>query len=186
LFSYKLPSPAKGPQWLLAGWQVGALLSFHTGQPFNVLASPDNSGTNENVQRVDLVGDPSAGVSHSIVSADGFKYVQWVNPAAFALPAPGSFGTLRRNQIYGPGYGDADFSVLENIKVTERLTAQFRAEIYNLFNRVNLAPPNPNFAGPNTQNGFGLSFDTIGDFNGAPGIGPGEPFNVQFALKVIF
>jgi len=41
-------------------------------------------------------------------------------------------------------------------------------------------------AGPNAQNGFGLSFDTIGDFNGAPGIGPGEPLNVQFAMKVIF
>jgi TonB dependent receptor len=186
LFSYELPKPARGPEWLLGGWQAGALLSFHTGQPFSVLASPDNSGTNENVQRVDLVGDPSAGVSHSIVSADGFKYVQWVNPAAFASPAPGSFGSMRRNQIYGPGYGDVDFSVVDNIKVTERLTLQFRSEIYNLFNRVNLAPPESHFAGPNAQNGFGLSFDTIGDFNGAPGIGPGEPLNVQFAMKVIF
>ena len=53
---------------------------------------------------------------------------------------------------------------------------------------ANLAPPNTfaAFAGPNAQNGFGLSYDTIGDYNGAPGIGPGEPFNVQFALKLIF
>jgi len=31
-----------------------------------------------------------------------------------------------------------------------------------------------------------VSADTIGDYNGAPGIGPGEPFNVQFALKLVF
>jgi hypothetical protein len=186
LFSYKLPKPTRGPEWLLGGWQVGALLSFHTGQPFNVLVVPDSSGTNENVQRPNLVGDPFTAVSHHLVSADGFKSVQWVNPAAFALPAPGTYGTMGRNQIYGPGYGDVDFSVVNNFKVSERLAVQFRAELYNLFNRVNLAPPNPNFAGPSAQNGFGLSFDTIGDFNGAPGIGPGEPFNVQFGAKLIF
>ena len=108
--------------------------------------------------------------------------------SAFALPAAGTYGTMARNQIYGPGYGDVDLSVFKNFKITERFIVQFRTEIYNLFNRANLAPPNTfaAFAGPNAQNGFGQSFDTIGDFNGAPGIGPGEPFNVQFALKLIF
>ena len=65
------------------------------------------------------------------------------------------------------------------------MTAQFRVEMFNLFNRANFAP----IAGlnPNTvKNGsFALS-DTIGDFNGAPGIGSGEPFNTQLALKIIF
>ncbi len=186
LFSYKLPKPARGPEWLLGGWQVGALLSFHTGQPFNIFSTPDNSGTNENAQRVDQVGDPFADVSHRLVSADGFKFVSWVNPAAFASPVPGTFGTMARNQLYAPGYGDIDLSVVDNIKVNERLALQFRAEIYNLLNRLNLAPPIPYFSGPNEQNGFGLSLDTIGDYNGAPGIGPGEPFNVQFGLKLIF
>jgi len=36
------------------------------------------------------------------------------------------------------------------------------------------------------KNGFGFPFDTIGDFDRAPGIGPAEPLNVQFAMKVIF
>ena len=190
LLSYNLPSPSHGPNWFLDGWQVSSLLSFHTGQPlpFGITTATDTTGTNENVQRVDLVGDPFAGVSHNLVTANGFKYVQWVNPAAFALPAPGTYGTMARNQIYGPGYGDVDLSVFKNFKITERFIVQFRTEIYNLFNRANLAPPNTfaAFAGPNAQNGFGQSFDTIGDFNGAPGIGPGEPFNVQFALKLIF
>jgi hypothetical protein len=187
LLAYELPNSSSGPKLLLHGWQVSGLFSFHTGQPFSVLTAADTTGTNENVQRVDLVGDPFAGVSHRVVQANGFPYVQWINPAAFALPAAGAFGTMRRNQIYAPGYGDVDLAVFKNFKVNERFTVQFRSEIFNLFNRVNLAPPFPTgFAGPNAQNGFGVSADTIGDYNGAPGIGPGEPFNVQFALKLDF
>jgi hypothetical protein len=184
LVSYSLPSPSKGPRRLLEGWEVSSLLSFHTGQPFNITTASDNTGTNENVQRPDLVGDPFAGVSHEFNKSG----VQWINPAAFALPAPGTFGNLSRNKFYGPAFGSVDFSVFKNTRLTERVTAQVRFELYNLFNRVNLAPPNTlgAFAGPNGQNGFGQSVDTIGDFTGAPGIGPGEPFNVQFALKLIF
>jgi hypothetical protein len=187
LLAYELPNSSSGPKLLLHGWQVSGLFSFHTGQPFSVLTAADTTGTNENVQRVDLVGDPFAGVSHRVVQANGFPYVQWINPAAFALPAAGAYGTMRRNQIYAPGYGDVDLAVFKNFKVNERFTVQFRSEIFNLFNRLNLAPPFPTgFAGPNAQNGFGVSADTIGDYNGAPGIGPGEPFNVQFALKLVF
>jgi len=187
LLSYNLPGRSTGPQWLLQGWQVSGLLSFHTGQPFTVFTENDSTGTNEFVQRVNRVGDPFAGVSHNMVTANGTKFVQWVNPAAFALPAQGTFGTMGRNQLYGPGFKDVDFSVLKNFRISERFNLQFRTEIYNLFNWANFAPPNTfNFAGPNAQNGFGQSVDTIGDAFGAPGIGPGEPFNVQFALKLIF
>lgn len=189
LISYNLPSPANGPRSLLEGWHVSSLLSFHTAQPFNITTATDTTGTNENVQRPNLVGNPFAGVSHAF-SKSG---VQWINPAAFALPAAGTFGNLSRNKFYGPGYSSVDFSVFKNTKIAERVMAQLRFEFYNLFNRLNLAPPKTNlltgnngFAGPNASNGFGQSTDTIGDFVGAPGIGPGEPFNVQFALKLIF
>jgi Carboxypeptidase regulatory-like domain/TonB dependent receptor len=187
LLSYELPNSSNGPELLLHGWQVSGLFSFHTGQPFPIFTATDSSGTNENVQRPDLIGDPFAGVSHRVVQANGFKFVQWMNPAAFALPAAGAYGAMRRDQIYGPGYADIDLAVFKNFKVNERFTVQFRSEIFNLFNRTNLAPPSPiGFAGPNAQNGFGFSADTIGDYNGAPGIGPGEPLNVQFALKLVF
>jgi hypothetical protein len=53
--------------------------------------------------------------------------------------------------------------------------------MFNLFNRVNLAPP----SGTNGS-GLGIAADTIGDYNGAPGLGPGEAFNMQLALKIIF
>jgi len=74
-----------------------------------------------------------------------------------------------------------DFSVLKNTKITERISTQLRIEMFNLFNRTNLAPPS-NFNGSD----LGLTADTVGDWNGAPGLGPGEAFNLQLGLKIIF
>ena len=91
-----------------------------------------------------------------------------------------------------------DFSVLKNTKITERVSAQLRIELFNLFNRKNLAPPSGGCGAVNdplspvqadracTGSGLGVTADTIGDFNGAPGIGPGEAFNMQLGLKIIF
>jgi hypothetical protein len=56
-------------------------------------------------------------------------------------PPNGAYGNSARNSLYGPGYGSVDFSVVKNTKVTERVNAQFRIELFNLFNRINLAPP---------------------------------------------
>jgi hypothetical protein len=115
-------------------------------------------------------------VSHAFSSSG----VTWVNPAAFANPAPDTFGTSPRNGHYGPGFASVDFSVVKNTEITERINTQLRIEMYNLFNRINLAPSSGGLGG-----GFAKSSDTIGDYNGAPGIGPGEPFNMQLALKII-
>ena len=107
--------------------------------------------------------------------------VTWINPNSFVNPPNGAYGTSARNSLYGPGYGSVDFSVVKNTKVTERVNAQFRIELFNLFNRINLAPPSGTVG-----TGLGVTADTIGDYNGAPGIGPGEAFNMQLALKLIF
>ena len=126
-------------------------------------------------------------LSRSAPSRKGYQgqkpNANWLDPAAFADPAPGTFGTTRRNAYYGPGYSDVDFSVFKDTKIKERLTIQLRAEMFNLFNRANFAPP----GGGNVSVGGNFTLnDTIGDYNGAPGIGAGEPFNTQFAAKFIF
>jgi hypothetical protein len=176
VMNYDLPNASRWKP-LLNGWALSSLVSLHTGQPFTVFSSTDNTGTNEGEQRADLIGDPFAGTSHSFNKAG----VMWLNQAAFANPAPGTQGTSARNAFYGPGYASTDFSVIKNTKITERIGTQFRIEMYNLFNRVNLAPPSGTVG-----SGLGITADTIGDFNGAPGIGPGEAFNLQLALKIIF
>jgi hypothetical protein len=73
-----------------------------------------------------------------------------------------------------------DVSVIKNIPITERFKLQLRAEMFNVFNRINLA------TGGGSVGSSGYVTDTIGDFFGGPGIGPGEPFNMQLAGKVIF
>ena len=112
--------------------------------------------------------------------------------ALFAGPNLFGFGDLRRNQIYGPGFSDVDLSVFKNIPITERVKAQFRVELFNLFNRINLASVFSLDACIRTRPAgahrrwFQLVPTPIGDFNGAPGIGPGEAFNMQLALKITF
>ncbi len=168
-FTWDVPGSSHGPKILTHGWQVTGLMTFHGGQPLSEI----RPGLNQ-------IADPFAGVSHAF-SKSG---VTWYNPAAFCSPSPTCLpntllGSVARNSIYGPGFADVDLSVFKNISVTERAKVQLRAEMFNLFNRVNLA------SGPGATSG-GIVSDTIGDFNGAPGIGPGEAFNLQLAAKIIF
>jgi len=193
LLNYDLPNASYAKR-LLNGWQLSSLLTFGTGQPFNITTNNDTTGTGENVQRVDLIGNPHSGVSHAFNKGG----VTWINESAFAAPAPGTYGTLSRNFLYGPGFGSVDFSVIKNTKITERVNAQLRMEFFNLFNRKNLAPPSTGctavldaFSAVQsdracTGSGLGVTADTVGNFNGAPGIGPGEAFNLQLGLKIIF
>jgi hypothetical protein len=96
--------------------------------------------------------------------------------------APGTFGNTKRNQFNGPRFKTVDFSVIKNTPITERVKTQFRVEMFNVFNILNLAQPD-NCSCDGLANGLISSTLHAGD---APGIGSGEPFNVQFALKIIF
>jgi hypothetical protein len=153
--------------------------------PFTVLTDDQTDNTGEGNQRANQVlSNPYAGFKQLKVGAS------WLNPAAFADPAAGTWGTSRRNAYVAPGFGDVDFSIFKNTKIGERINTQFRVEFYNILNHTNFAPPlggangfyNPNTATISTMQ----LYDTIGDFNGAPGIGAGEPFNTQLAMKVTF
>jgi hypothetical protein len=188
-FTYDVPGSSHGPKLLTHGWQVSSLMSFHSGQPFNFPGGTDASGTQR--PGLDLVGDPfalPAGTSHSFSkNLGGEPGEQWVNPAAFCVPgAPtctgptNPIGNVGRNAFVGPGFADLDLSVIKNIPLTERFKLQLRAEMFNVFNRINLA------TGAGSVGSDGSVRDTIGDFNGAPGLGPGEPFNLQIAAKIIF
>ncbi len=175
--TYQVPGSAGRLRGLTNGWIANSLLSFHGGQPFSVYASGDVSQTGEGFDRAVQVGNPTPGFQGQKPG------VNWLNPAAFVDAPLGSFGTTRRNAYYGPGYSDVDLSVFKDTKFGERLTVQLRAEMFNLFNRVNYAPPG---GGAVSVGGDFTLNDTIGDYNGAPGIGAGEPFNTQFGAKIIF
>jgi hypothetical protein len=177
--TYDIPGSSHGPKILTHGWQLSTAWSFHSGQPFNF-----GAGTQR--PKLNLIQDPFAGVSHTF-NLKQFGGEPWVNPNAFCKPAsagcPGTtdpVGNVARNAFYGPGFADVDLSVIKNIPITERFKAQLRAEMFNVFNRKNLA------TGAGSIGSNGVVGDTIGDFNGAPGLGPGEPFNMNLAIKIIF
>ena len=190
--NYDLPTFG-GPKMLTGGWSLNSAYAFKGGQPITIYNDNDTSGTNEFTQRVNQVSNPFAGISHSIqTNSSGGKFVQWLNPNSFVQPATNTWGTIGRNSLFGPGYEDFDLSVFKNTKFSIHdfpVNVQFRAEMYNLFNRVNLASPactqlcNDYFG---SGSAFGTSGSTIGSGNYSPGIGPGEPFNTQLALKIIF
>jgi hypothetical protein len=181
LLTYAIPHGRFGE--LTHGWELNSAMSFHGGQPFSVVTGNDESGNGDYAERVNVVKgvSPFKGVNHAIIKTPGNAgAVTWYNTAAFTNPAAGTFGNERRNQYYSPGFSDVDFSVIKDTKIYEHLTLQLRAEMFNIFNRVNLSPLGfPQTSGP----GIG---STIGAAFGAPGIGPGEPFNTQFAGKIIF
>jgi hypothetical protein len=168
---------------LTKGWQLNSLMTFHGGLPFSVYSSSDTSGTSDGNQRADAV----VGVNPYSGARKGGVGLNWLNPNAFVDAAPGTWGNTGRNAYYGPGYGDVDFSIFKNTAIGEKVTTQFRVEMFNLFNRTNYAPPlNGSFNPSYTQDNALSLFTTIGSFNGAPGIGAGEPFNTQLAMKIIF
>jgi hypothetical protein len=187
-FGYAIPAPAFGPKALTQGWEVNGIAKFQGGQPLNVLTGSDNSGTAEGEDRANITG-PALNSNRSVQTTTNGIVAQYLNPSSFAVPANGTYGNLGRNQIYGPGFEDVDLSLLKNFPIYgERVHGQFRVEMFNVFNHTNLASPAYSASPSIGANGplFGASTETIGVSYGAPGIGSGEPYNTQLALKIIF
>ena len=112
-------------------WQLNGIVSFLGGTPLDVRSNADTAGLGEPFsQRPDLVpGQP--------IYLESSNKLNYLNPAAFALPGVGRFGTLGRGAVVGPGVANVDFSLNKNWRVRERFGVQFRAEMFNLFNRAN-------------------------------------------------
>lgn len=184
---YDVPALAYGPKKLTHGWKVSSLISFRSGLPFTLSNYLDVSGTGENQDRVTQIANPYAGISHTVSK---HQPLYWVNPDSFSA-SWGEYGTMRRNQLRGPGFGDVDLTITKETPITEHVHAQLRADVFNVFNRVNLgAPLFTGAAGlvaiPGYGN-FGIPITyTNGSQFGLPGIGPGEPFNVQLSARVTF
>ena len=180
---YAIPALAYGPKVLTHGWEVNGILKFQGGEPVNILTGHDNSGTGEGEDRASIVGAALNG-NRSVQTTSNGIVAQYLNPNSFVTPADATYGNLGRNQIYGPGFEDVDLSLIKNLPIyKERVRAQFRVEMFNVFNRVNLAQPLNNLGDGAL---FGASTSTIGVSYGAPGIGSGEPYNTQLALKILF
>lgn len=119
--------------YIVGGWQVSGLFSAQTGSPVTPYYSANVSGTLNNQDRPNVVGDPNNGPKTP---------QQWFNVAAFVAPAAGNFGNAGRNIINGPNLVNLDAAVVRTFRFTERLGVQLRAQSYNTFNHPNFNLPN--------------------------------------------
>ncbi len=122
---------------ILGGWQVNGIYQYHSGMPFSVILPNDNSNTLQNQDRPNIVGNPYQSSATCQVGTPNC----WLNPAAFVAPAPYHFGTAGKNEFRGPTFSQLDFSLTKNIQVKDRYRVEFRAEVFNIFNKVNFDNP---------------------------------------------
>jgi hypothetical protein len=118
---------------LVDGWQFNGITILESGLPFSPTLSNNASLNSDMSLRPDIIGDPLAGITQN--------RNHWFNPAAYAVPAPFTFGNASRNSLRGPNLFTANWSLAKTFALTERLNLQFRWEVFNVFNRTNLAIP---------------------------------------------
>ena len=148
---YKLPF---GRGTHLGGWQISGIASVHSNVPFTPVLAFDNADLQSLLtsERPDLIGNPYAGVCPNGAKVGNPSC--WFNPNAFAVPAPGQFGTAGRNSLRGPAFAEFDLALQKSFQLTEDTKITFGAEAYNLLNHPNFAVPS-NTQSPLTLGGNG-------------------------------
>jgi hypothetical protein len=154
-------------QHVLGGWEINGITRYTSGAPVNVTIPYDAANIGFGNQRPDrILGQPDR------LPSPGDKTQGWLNPAAFANPQQYTFGNLGRNTERGPSFANWDLGLLKYFPLGEdKVRLQFRFELFNAFNQVNLAAPNATFGTP----GFGQIFATANSSR-----------EIQLALKLIF
>ena len=162
---------------LFGSWQLATIFAAHAGFPVNVTVDRPSAAVpdgNTNNQRPNLL----SGVR--LIPPDGALPSDWINPAAFIVPVPGTFGNAPRDVARAPGFWQADVGASRRVSVGERCQLQFRAEAFNTFNRDQLGAPVSDFSsGPGE---FGVITQPV---NTTP-IGAGTPRQIQLAIRLEF
>jgi len=135
-YTYQLPTPVNPvPAAVLGGWQLSGITAISSGVPFTIVtaANPFYPGASSR-SRPNL----NPGASNNPVLGGPDRYY---DVSGFSPPTPGFPGTLGRNTVIGPGLVNFDFSLVKTTNFGERTNVQFRAELFNIFNRPNFGTP---------------------------------------------
>lgn len=116
-----------------------------------------------------FTGESSTSPASRVFCPNGLNSILDFLTSATCIPV-GTNGNLARNAFRGPAFKTVDLGLSKNFKVRDRMTIQFRADAFNLFNRVNLFNPNGNLASPT----FGKSTAAF------------APRVIQLGLKLLF
>jgi len=130
---------------VLSGWQWNGIARFQSGSALTAVSGRDTNLNGNNNDRPDLVGNPV--LSSHRPRAE--RIAQYFNPRAFVTAPTGTSGTAGRSLFYGPGAVNWDVGFFKNFTLREKQKLQFRAEMFNFPNRVNLGDPNLNLSNQN-------------------------------------
>jgi hypothetical protein len=134
-------------RYALSGWQIAGVTTLESGRPFGLTIQGDRANTGIGSQRPDLVGPIPSLSCQSNPTGPGL--VGCIDPTAFALPAPFTYGNAPRNLLRGPGDITTDLSLSKSFPIGGRARFQIRADIFNAFNHVNFGNPNGVFGTAN-------------------------------------
>ena len=152
------------PRWRkIAGWEIAGTVRVQAGDTVAISqATNNNSSLGYALQRPNRIADPNAFATRSAS--------EWFNVAAFTAVPQFVIGNSSRNPVRGPGLQDADLMLSKVFRLTERVNAEFRAEVFNVSNTPPLNDPNASFGS--------AAFGTI--------TSAGNPRDFEFAVKVKF
>jgi hypothetical protein len=147
---YDLPW-GPGRQWLnsgpasaiLGGWQLSMLTTIFTGPVYGVTTQQNNCECGSTgPQRANILRDPTLPSGQRTVE-------KWFDTSAFAQPDRFTFGNSARSVGRAPGSANFDIGINKNFQIQERYRVQFRAELFNAFNKANFGIPGTTFGSPN-------------------------------------
>jgi Carboxypeptidase regulatory-like domain/TonB dependent receptor len=170
---------------LVGGWQLAGVGTSRSGLPLNVTLSrsaaalPDQINTN---QRPNLV----PGVS---IYPTNHSPRNWLNPAAFAVPANGTWGNAGANIARAPSHWQMDFALQKRVLTWERLALTFRAEAFNMFNVAQYGNPVVSLSSKTSNGQLQLVPGNFGLINGAFNTNPtgsGTPRQIELSMRMDF
>ncbi len=150
---------------IASGWRLSVIYRKSSGSPLNITTGVDNSLTGKNNQRAQQILD------NPYSDESGRPGANFLNPKAFAIPAPGTFGNVGRNAVRGVGSWDFDTALSRVFRFKESQRVEVRAEAFNILN--SFRPVNPSTAVNNAAT-FGVIRNSQ------------SPRVMQFALKYVF
>jgi hypothetical protein len=146
--------------YVVGGWQLSGVWLWGSGLTYTPSYTSCGNDIDTGPCRPNLVGDASVknqnaqqwyAVAPALLGTPGATGGPWQRPQ------PGTFGTVARNSFFGPQFFNFDAGLSKNFKITERIGGQFRAELYNAFNHVNLGQPNATVDAPTAGQITGLA-----------------------------
>jgi len=170
---------------LASGWQIAPILQLKSGNFLTITSGTDRALTTASGQTANQVlgdvyaadkGKPCANVS---------PCVNYLNKAAFQIPALGTYGTMRYGTVQGPGLIQLNTAISRTFNVGEKRTLQLRGEAFNVPNHLNPLIPAANL---NVNSAlFGLATaDQSGIAGQVGGVTSGDYRVIQLALKLVF